>query len=395
MTLIVPVTTPTWVAHITDRRLTNRGELVDDDSTKVAFLACRDARMVISYTGLARIGDKLTSQWLASYLSGVKANDMTLSQVLAEFRGPVVDQIRKVARNFTPNDVTFVLSGFESRILDGQLSHRTFSEYVSTRADTSGIATMLYHEALGSITISACGAIGAVTRFIKRRLTKMFRANELRITDATTVADMLVSVVRMTTRTKSTGRYIGRGCTSAIVYPSGDPAIVARYHPFKELPVASTPWYVFPNFAASFIFGQDEPTNQTNESSLGFEFNPDDRFYWCAHCERVSLLALGSWPQCKYIDCSASANRNYLAEACGQKFEIAAKEGFSVREENSGWNWHNLRSKSHPEYPEVPIVGVRYPVPEVKPRLVIMVNKNKMSVDADETDLERLRRLLE
>jgi hypothetical protein len=69
MTLVISVATPEFVLQVSDRRLTSLGgeqEPIDDQSNKQTVFG---NRMVFGYTGLARIKDTSTVDWLGNVLA--------------------------------------------------------------------------------------------------------------------------------------------------------------------------------------------------------------------------------------------------------------------------------------------------------------------------------------
>ena len=68
--------------HISDRRLSHNGNLVDDESNKCGVIFCNNARMVFGYTGLAAWGNFSTMKWLLKSLHDSAAPDFTIGETL-------------------------------------------------------------------------------------------------------------------------------------------------------------------------------------------------------------------------------------------------------------------------------------------------------------------------
>lgn len=71
-----------------------------------------------------------------------------------------------------------------------------------------------------------------------------------------------------------------------------------------------------------------------------FVVETPDPWSWCLHCERTYPTGshrheLDLW-MCPYVDCGGDATMDR-------------------------WQWHRVR-EFHPEYPEMPEPGVRYPI---------------------------------
>jgi hypothetical protein len=119
MTLIVVLANQQQVVQLSDRRLTNNGRMatvegeLEDESNKAAVFICRNARLAVAYTGLAKAGHFLTKRWLPAALMESAAPDFLIM--------PTIDRFRKAAtRDFAslhtsaPSDKRFsvVLVGY-------------------------------------------------------------------------------------------------------------------------------------------------------------------------------------------------------------------------------------------------------------------------------------------
>lgn len=68
MTFVIALANADQVIQVSDRRLSWRGQLVDDSSNKAGHAVCNDASFLYSFTGLARVGSHATSMWLLDAL---------------------------------------------------------------------------------------------------------------------------------------------------------------------------------------------------------------------------------------------------------------------------------------------------------------------------------------
>jgi len=71
MTLNITLATSRGIWQSSDHRLTVNGQPVDDYSIKHLSLTCQDGRALISYTGIGRVYDVDTSEWLRQVIRGV------------------------------------------------------------------------------------------------------------------------------------------------------------------------------------------------------------------------------------------------------------------------------------------------------------------------------------
>lgn len=68
MTLVITLANADQIIQVSDRRLSNNGQLIDDSSNKAGHVLCDDASFLYSFTGLAKCGLHVTSRWLLDAL---------------------------------------------------------------------------------------------------------------------------------------------------------------------------------------------------------------------------------------------------------------------------------------------------------------------------------------
>ena len=87
MTLIITAATKDHIFQIADTRLTRSdGKFFDDNSVKTTIVHCYDAKLIISYTGLASINGERTDQWITRKLKNWKSWEKTFSEVVEFLR---------------------------------------------------------------------------------------------------------------------------------------------------------------------------------------------------------------------------------------------------------------------------------------------------------------------
>src|SRR5262245_15870166 len=72
MTLIISLTSPSYVLQVTDRLLTQNQSPFDQHANKNILFVARNAIVTMGYTGIAFLGDVPTDQWIVEKLTGVK-----------------------------------------------------------------------------------------------------------------------------------------------------------------------------------------------------------------------------------------------------------------------------------------------------------------------------------
>ena len=69
MTFCIVLANEDQIIQATDRRLTSAGKIIDDYANKSCHVICNDASLLVCFTGLARVGDHITSKWLLETIS--------------------------------------------------------------------------------------------------------------------------------------------------------------------------------------------------------------------------------------------------------------------------------------------------------------------------------------
>ena len=103
MTLLLGMMNRRQAVLLADRRLTVNGRLVDDESNKAATLVCRDARLAVAFTGLARAGSFVTRRWLLDALAGAAEPECLVKPLLDRFTKAATETFRTL-RTERPSD---------------------------------------------------------------------------------------------------------------------------------------------------------------------------------------------------------------------------------------------------------------------------------------------------
>ena len=112
MTLILSLMTPTKAVLVADRRFTSGGKVFDDERTKTSLIACRDARALVAFTGLAKVEKFESSRTILRALSEVLKPDHLLRLKLQSFAGLMSNEIRKLRIPANQKHLTIVLAGY-------------------------------------------------------------------------------------------------------------------------------------------------------------------------------------------------------------------------------------------------------------------------------------------
>ncbi len=98
MTLILTVGTRKQTFMVADRRLTEDGQVRDDDAGKLGILELQDARLVFGFTGPARFADFETEFWLLDALGESAKPDNLVGATLDRLKSKATEDFEKDAR---------------------------------------------------------------------------------------------------------------------------------------------------------------------------------------------------------------------------------------------------------------------------------------------------------
>ena len=85
MTLVIGLMNRTFAAQVSDRRISDNGRPVDEESNKAVMVTCRDGRFLVGYSGLATFETFETEQWLVDVLFEIAPPDFTAAGMARRF----------------------------------------------------------------------------------------------------------------------------------------------------------------------------------------------------------------------------------------------------------------------------------------------------------------------
>ena len=202
--------------QVSDRRLTvENGKLYDDEANKAVIVSCRNARFLIGYTGIARIGRKGTDLWLADELGNMGASSKTDDVIFENLR-------TKLVRDFgNRNPLTFVFAGYHY----GPPRSGSFTKWLSNRGSEH---MQCLHDDKKQV-LYAHGMYPAISREARRRIKRYFNKDYFFQSTREKVAEELVAIIRDAAGHSTYGKYIGRGCMSAGLF-FDKKGYVTNYH---------------------------------------------------------------------------------------------------------------------------------------------------------------------
>ncbi len=229
MTFIISAATRKACFQVADTRLTDArtGALHDDFSVKTIAVDCADARVSISYTGLASIDGVTTGAWIADRLVGFSA--------WGRFFQDTMNYLRDELTNATNRNENLKRFGLEVSVIglgNSPQGERQIAVAIITNCgepqarrnqfkDVSPSATFqrfILSPANVRFYIGCAGAMRAklavngMRRKLKKRLDK-FETD----TDPKTILDFLVAMLRSHRRDPHVSRLIGERCVAVAI----------------------------------------------------------------------------------------------------------------------------------------------------------------------------------
>ena len=110
MTFAIVLANADQIILVSDRRLTARGELFDDDFSKIGHVSCIDASFLYCFTGLAQVGaTRMTTDWLSHTL-------MEIGQFHASYRDIDKALVKRATQFFNESPFLRRLSASNRRL---------------------------------------------------------------------------------------------------------------------------------------------------------------------------------------------------------------------------------------------------------------------------------------
>jgi hypothetical protein len=237
MTLILAAANQRNTVLVSDRRLSYEGQLVDDEANKSIVFICRNARLVVAYTGLAKAGTFLTGEWLPRVLMEAAAPDYLMESTIERLRKKATSDLASVqVRNPTDKRLSIVLAGYSyeewpPRVYCWLVSNFEGLDNQPPRAvPVAEFGAQYVREIRPSVEepliLLAVGADRALSDGDFERLQVLLRGNR----PPRAVIDKGVSVIRAAAQSDRSGGVIGQQCTSILLPSNPDEDAIGEYH---------------------------------------------------------------------------------------------------------------------------------------------------------------------
>jgi hypothetical protein len=239
MTLIVVAGNSANTVMVSDRRLSEAGALVDDESNKAAVLFCADARLAVSFTGLAADyrargmrgiappGRLRTEQWLLEALHEAATPDRAIRSIVQSFAHAASERWARIPGRIRVEDrgVAFLFAGYRY----GSGGASPYWCLVSNFVDggRSAKPDFAVDEGLDSSAyMFGAGAHRALVKSEMRNLGSLVESRR----PANAIVGKAVEIIQQAADSPIASGTVGKQCTSIVVPAQPDAPVEQAYH---------------------------------------------------------------------------------------------------------------------------------------------------------------------
>lgn len=223
MTQLIALANNRYSILLADRRITVDRRPVEDEFNKVCVLFCYDARVVISFTGLATYEAFNTSDWLVDTLSEI--GDQT--EAFAEILSALAQRARSKFKELLVKDrrLTFLITGF----VYWEPAPRPIAYVLSNFSNTDSLVDEFVLRSIApsdALIVEVAGAISQLPPAVESSVRKLLESN----LDPSSVLRFAVKQLQnIASNGKSLG-LVGTQSNSAIVPALPNTTITTTYH---------------------------------------------------------------------------------------------------------------------------------------------------------------------
>ncbi|MGY3490218.1 hypothetical protein ACVW1C_008101 [Bradyrhizobium sp. USDA 4011] len=256
MTFIISAATGNAAFQVADTRVTDAksGKLIDDQTIKMAIVHCVDAKLLMSFTGLASIRGVKTDAWIVEKLHGFKAWE----KVFQEITNCIRDELNKALdqdANLTKYGLEIAIIGLghspnsvrqpaiacitnigapnpvrKNQFMRFSTPHGKFDRYILTPAeDSEPPGIQAFWGVYGCVGPSNLAITGGLKQ-LKRRLQSLQGQ-----ADPRPLLDFLVSLVRLHRQVPRYEGVIGEHCVAAAIRTDFSTVVVSYGQNGKKL----------------------------------------------------------------------------------------------------------------------------------------------------------------
>jgi len=243
MTLLLSGVTQEFGIVLSDRRVTANGELVDDEVNKTTGYFCTDAKVVLTYTGLARAGSFETGSWLQDFLVHNSEPERRWVPLRTRLVKSLEDQMKKVAAPIAAKRLSILVTGYQYSE-DGDMAAAVLTRISNFEKGDAILAqpSEAFHvedarPRQPSNKPPYLFIVAGTTRGIEARMSQEFQ--ELLISQAPGrgVADKALELGITAAQSPRSAGVVGQSWSSAVIFSHPRDPIWVQYHaptPVKE-----------------------------------------------------------------------------------------------------------------------------------------------------------------
>lgn len=237
MTLLIGGVNERFGVILSDRRLTSNSIVVDDEVNKMTAYFCRDAKVVFTFTGLARAGEFETGPWLSEFLVHHSEPERCYLPVRRRLVEALADRMRRVRASPEAKRLSILIVGYSyseekdmgRAILTRVSNFEKGAEVLAQARDVFQVEDSVprLHESGDPYYLFT---IAGTTRGIDKDMTNQLQ--ELITTKASGrgVADKALELGIAASSSPSSKGAIGRSWSSGVIFSHPDDPIWVQYH---------------------------------------------------------------------------------------------------------------------------------------------------------------------
>jgi hypothetical protein len=315
MTLIIAVANDQYAVLASDRRLTRPGgTVVDEETCKITAFACKDAKVMIAYTGLSTTGSGTTGDWVVDVLSEASEGHQSIYDVLERIKGVANAQYAALSAAVGCEfRLELVFAGFV--FSDGTVEPKVWR--VSNFNGDSSFTICSAGPIRGAGFIELGGTTAGVSQSERLELQRLLALKK----PPHGIEMKLVNTVRKAASNSKSSNAVGKQINSCFLTSSPDSPFIATYHS---------------NIPQNTMYS----INSVLATSGGKPFvMKDGRLHAGYECPPVSLPKVNPGRLCpcgsgmKYKHCHAKISYPYLPLSQGEELNEPVQSGkkFTVR----------------------------------------------------------------
>lgn len=224
MTLIIAAANDKYAVLTSDRRLTlPGGQVVDEEACKLTVFACKDAKVMIAYTGIATTGKARTEDWIIDSLSEASENDCSIYEVIENFKNIANSQVSEISANINGEfRLELVFVGFYF------FESKTHPKVWRISNLYNGLEFVVY--SAGSVDDKAFIELGGTTRGVTEKDRREIKSLLFENKPVHGVEMKLVNTVKKASRNKKSLGKVGKQINSCCLSSDLNAPFMATYH---------------------------------------------------------------------------------------------------------------------------------------------------------------------